>query len=537
MKEPSVGQCREAEGGSGSIVPDIASELDDLREQLDRVSDIAESLADEPRVPQSRPAYLPQQERDRWQPVIERLASDEQPVTFVVGAGASIESGLPPWTVLVRRLVEDVAPRLPARERRAWVEAIEAEGIIPAAAIARVLARDGRKFQGSLWKRLYGEKGPGQYRPGALAEQIAYFKHIAPERTRIVTTNYDDLLEQALRTRGLTVEARADADPEPAGVACVYHIHGRLNAGAKDREVVLSEEDYVAFQTGGRDRWQDDLMRDLLGSTLCVFVGLSFTDPNIIRWVYAHAQGSHLAVFTRQGAPRLAPRLRGELERATKRRWEAASVQVVFADFYGELAQLIHEAALRRIGRRETFHARAAKRRRRGSNLVVPDGPRRFPRQQQRVAEALREMLNGVRETALAAKADLSGEDLGLALWGVDHERAELSLWASVDRLYTAAKWLVPVPLDYASQWVAVEAVTQCKPVERDPRVYASRWRYIRGIPLIWREADGQGRVPVGALSLTSMTPHATSALGGLPEPDKREIDRGLHEVAVLLFS
>ena len=468
--------------------------------------------------------------------MIDRLASDEQPVTFVVGAGASIESGLPAWTVLVRNLVEDVAPRLPVRERRAWVEAIEAEGIIPAAAIARVLSRNDRRFRRSLWKRLYGEKGPGQYRPGALAEQVAYFKQIAPQHTRIVTTNYDDLLEQALRTRGLTVESRTDDEPEPAGAACVYHLHGLVDKGDSDGEVVPSEEDYVAFQTAGRDRWQDNLMSDLLSSSLCVFVGLSFTDPNIIRWVYAHAQGSHLAVFTRQGSPRLAPRLRAELERAAKRRWEAARVQVVFADFYGELAQLIHEAALRRIGHRESFHVRAAKRHRRGSRLVVPEGPRRFPRQQRRVAEALGEMLDGVRKTALAAKADLSAEGLGLALWGVDHERAELSLWASVDRLYTAADWLVPVPLDYASQWVAVEAVTQCKPVERDPRVYASRWRYIRGIPLIWREAEGQGRVPVGALSLTSQIPHATSALAGLPEPDKREIDRGLHEVAVRLF-
>jgi hypothetical protein len=40
--------------------------------------------------------------------------------------------------------------------------------------------------------------------------------------------------------------------------------------------------------------------------------------------------------------------------------------------------------------------------------------------------------------------------------------------------------------------------------VEQDPAVYTTRWRFIRGIPLVVR---APGRSLVGALTLTSATP------------------------------
>jgi hypothetical protein len=41
-------------------------------------------------------------------------------------------------------------------------------------------------------------------------------------------------------------------------------------------------------------------------------------------------------------------------------------------------------------------------------------------------------------------------------------------------------------------------------PVEQDPAVYTTRWRFIRGIPLVVRSP---GRSLVGSLTLTSATP------------------------------
>ena len=49
--------------------------------------------------------------------------------------------------------------------------------------------------------------------------------------------------------------------------------------------------------------------------------------------------------------------------------------------------------------------------------------------------------------------------------------------------------------------------------VERDPNVYASRWRLIRGVPIVLADSDGAGRTISGVLTLTSMTPRRESLI------------------------
>jgi hypothetical protein len=77
----------------------------------------------------------------------------------------------------------------------------------------------------------------------------------------------------------------------------------------------------------------------------------------------------------------------------------------------------------------------------------------------------------------------------------------------------TNVETIAPIRLGLESRWIASEAVTRGVIVERDPNIYASRWRLIRGIPIIVPRGGGEGRVVVGALTLTSMTPRAESRL------------------------
>lgn len=278
-------------------------------------------------------------------------------------------------------------------------------------------------------------------------------------------------------------------------------------------------------------------MHDVLTSSLCVFVGLSFSDPNIIRWVYSRSGRPHLALFTRQSSPALLSGVRRELEHATRARWRVANVDPFWADFYGELAQLLHEARLRRQrGRDADFHGRAAVRMRHGRDNCVPDGPRRFPERQREVSRLLQILLDGVRATADRDGVDLEDETLGLALWGVDHQRAEMALWAAADRLWAHPSSIVPVPLSYASDWVAVEAVTRGGAVVQDPDVYATRWRYVRGVPVVWSRTDGDERVIVGSITLTSTTPRGQSRLEAVSPMAARVIDQLLQAAVVQLW-
>jgi hypothetical protein len=67
------------------------------------------------------------------------------------------------------------------------------------------------------------------------------------------------------------------------------------------------------------------------------------------------------------------------------------------------------------------------------------------------------------------------------------------------------------IPLAWGSEWVAVEAITQGSVVEWDPQTYASRWRSVRGIPLVWTGPGQRARILVGAVTLTSTQPHGGS--------------------------
>jgi hypothetical protein len=77
--------------------------------------------------------------------------------------------------------------------------------------------------------------------------------------------------------------------------------------------------------------------------------------------------------------------------------------------------------------------------------------------------------------------------------------------WVSADRAYQEPEAVIGNPLHFRSRWVAALAIANGVAVEEDPRVYASRWRFVRAIPVIV-EPDGERSI-VGAVTLTSMTP------------------------------
>lgn len=495
--------------------------LDDLNEALGRAAAIAGALAEMgPPLPvEQRPGFLTGADA---QAVIERIAAAER-VTFVLGAGASMEAGLPSWGGLVRDVLRDVAPRsLTGADRAAWLDAVAESGVLGMAATARALSRSDAEFVRRVAHHVYRGRDEDHFDPGPLVREVAAWKRDDPA-VQLATFNYDSLLERALEDLGIPVEAREDDEPED-GAAVVRHLHGRLTADA----IVLTEGDYARWPAGG---WQDRFMERALGG-LCVFVGLSFTDQNLLRWIYG-AGGDHVALLARQSSPRLTPPVREALERASRARLKRANVTVHWADFYAELAQLLHEARRRPP---QPYPRRAQRRAERGRRRCLPAAGVE-PRQRV-VREILAGSLAGVRAAIEQVGVDAAGPALGLGLWGIDYDRREMALWGSSDRVHVDLSTIAAVPLEWASEWAAVEAVTQGSVVEWDPRVYASRWRTVRGIPLVWT-GDGAERIVVGAATLTAHEPagqsvfdRAEAAAPGI----RRTIDLALHDQLVAFW-
>ncbi len=431
-----------------------------------------------------------------------------------VGAGVSMEAELPSWNALVRKLL--IGARRAGDDDdavSAWASAVLEEGPLAAAAVAEALYTDAAAFRRALRDALY-ERDPDSYVPGSLAGQIAWLKQRLGSRLALLTVNYDGLLEAALTEQGVEPASYVRGRSEPSGKAAVWHLHGRMiratsgKSWHREGNLVLSEGSYVRSTTS---TFPQEFVAQRLRSSLCVFVGLSMTDPNFIRWLYSSSDqpgGPRFVIFVRQAALVSDQRVQDILEHSAAARWARYNVTPVWANYYGEVAQVIHEIGLRSGGGRASeFAARACQRLANGAARLSPASADDFADAQREASEWLRRRLDDVRAICSAAdpRVDLSGHHLGVGLWAVDHDTGEIMNWASADRAYQEPNAVVRNPLHVRSRWVAAVAIANGVPVEEDPMVYASRWRFVRAIPVIV-ESDGERSI-VGAVTLTSMTP------------------------------
>jgi hypothetical protein len=206
----------------------------------------------------------------------------------------------------------------------------------------------------------------------------------------------------------------------------------------------------------------------------------------------------------------------------------------VWANYYGEVAQIVHEIGLRCNGGSPTpFSLRARRRLGCGAARIAPDTSHQFVGAQRDISAWLRGRLDDLHAICEGESppVDLSGHRLGLGLWAVDHERGQVLNWASADRAYQGPEAVVANPLHVGSRWVAATAIANGVPVEQDPMVYASRWRFVRAVPIILGP-DGERSI-VRAVTLTARTPlsefplaTASASPGLLAEIDKFLSDR-----------
>lgn len=460
-------------------------------------------------------------------------------ITVFAGAGVGTEAGLPDWFALVRELLLSAPShqRTEASVRTAWADAVLAQGLPQVAAVAAALHHE--VLGTAVARELSRLGGLDDAAPGPIAEQIALIKDTWGRDARIITTNYDPLIESALRrnrparlVRSYIVGRRA----EPNGVASVTHLHGHIVNGQPNGQLVLSEEDYHLMQDARA--WQEVFVAELLRASVCVFVGASFTDPNLIRYLYRHGHGGrHVALFARQGET-TSPDLRGELERSASARWARCGVTPLFADYFSEVAQFLHEMVRQRTMERAyvPYARRQSTWRQQFVRKVVraEASNSRFGQRQRDLASLFDAWVQGVRAIAAADSVSLEQEELGLALWGVDYGSQEMYLWASTNRVYRRPKFK-RVALEAPSVWVAVESVSRGAPVTRDPENYASRWRLVRAVPIYLDLPSG--RIIAGCLTLASTTPSADSALLMAPGGTLQAIDAFLQGRGAMLLS
>jgi SIR2-like domain len=478
-------------------------------------------------------------------PLVERLA-DARELTLLVGAGASMEAGLPSWRRLIEMLLETVAAELPSldeEERAAWIEAtLRRDDLLGAGAVVEVMAKE--DLDKLIPERLYGGQGPEAFAPGPIAHQVAALRGIWGERLEILTTNYDDLLEQALidagtaRTSIRSYTQNREPGKRARRTVAVTHLHGLAGRSGSPKGIVLTEEHYHRMQRG--TSWQEQLVTARLQGSTCVFVGMSLADPNLIRYLYGYeapAAPRHAAIFVRQGEPQVPDAVRAGMEEAAARRWERCGVQAIFVDHFADAAQLLYEIGHRRevgekgyqpVGERAAEVIACVER-----GLAVSE-QEKFAKRQVALSTGLRMLLDDIVPLTLSlARLRQREEILGLALWVLTEDGGGLTGWAHSDRAHQDPSTVTPVPVASTSSWVAVRAVCQGTIVEFDRDNYASRWHFVRGLPLVLEDPT---RLPIGALTIASSVPAEKSVLTKMPEDIRAALHGGLQSVALRLL-
>jgi hypothetical protein len=421
-------------------------------------------------------------------------------------------------------------------ERLRWTEECLKDGPLGAAAIAEAFAGD--DLQRWIREELYGPtQTAANYLPGEICRQIPLLREIFGEELRIMTTNYDNLIEQAFAERGVDAVAISEGRANDSDdTVSVVHLHGYTEGDGTLAELVLTEAQYQRMQQ--QYSWQEERVREALSDSTVLFVGASLIDPNLIRYLHREEPAGPpcLALFPRQGrhAGDIPPAVPQAREQGIHDRWASVGVEVVFVDHFVDTAQTLYEigrarrdgAQYRPLVQRATEWVEMVE-----QNLLGYAGPERY----QRAQRGLCRLLQSALERATAAAEELEdrqwNEVLALSMWLVDRDGRHLTNSVMTDRVHVDMRTIEPVEINEHSRWAAVRAYCFGQALAETREIYASRWKFIRALPLIWHE-EPFGRMPVGCLTATSMETRENTMLNEMDDVVEARFNRTLVQAA-----
>jgi hypothetical protein len=243
-------------------------------------------------------------------------------ITLVVGAGVSLSRGVPNWEALAQRLWTAAF----GRRRSPWQTSDEAHSprhvpqFLPIIFELAYRKLGEKKFVAALQQHLYARvRYPADDRKFKQSDEtlavlarllVQEYQRIGRRRVdAVITFNVDDLIEQAVATVS-GVEApsfqnqvvRVVARPTHAHLGGplrrpipVYHVHGFVPSNHVirygdhfDHLLVFTDTQYWATSANA-STFANRILSSALSEGRCIFIGLSMTDINILRWLALRA--------------------------------------------------------------------------------------------------------------------------------------------------------------------------------------------------------------------------------------------------------
>lgn len=220
-------------------------------------------------------------------------AFNKRNLVLVLGAGVSSASKIPTWDDLLRRLLVVTMQRsegaIPATQQqvetlaKALHQAQAGAPLLEASYLAAILKTD---FAPRVRSALY--ETARDHDANQTLQAVEDLCATGNVRS-VITYNFDDLLERRLTVRDVSHRVVTDdrARSWDDEKLCVYHVHGYLprhdpDANIGDRTLVFAEDAYHTLYHEPY-HWANLVQLNALRESVCLFVGMSLTDPNQTR--------------------------------------------------------------------------------------------------------------------------------------------------------------------------------------------------------------------------------------------------------------
>ena len=229
--------------------------------------------------------------------LLKKALIDNQ-LTLVCGAGVSRDSAIPTWNELLVNILNEVYSNGRDLDTENKVTAESLLSLMPQSNLIlgkylKIILKD--DFNKTVQKHLYLYYNQFyEYEPINPNLETNMMKAIVelsrPKRRgkrleSIITFNFDDLIEGALSMHNIE-HASIWKEGQTYGIDAlpIFHVHGFLpNRGdIKEPNLVFSEESYHS-QFIDPYSWSNLIQLNTFSANICLFVGLSLSDPNLRR--------------------------------------------------------------------------------------------------------------------------------------------------------------------------------------------------------------------------------------------------------------
>lgn len=228
-------------------------------------------------------------------------------LTLVCGAGVSKDSKIPLWDALIGSIITDVFfdEDKDSKFIKELIKSLPKSNII----LGKYLKLIINDFEEMLRKHLYQNIIKNDTSPYKTDMMNAISKLAYPGRSgwrldSIITFNFDDIIERALLINDIDNCAIWNEKQEiKINKLPIYHVHGYLPQNKQDKcnekdksvddsDLIFSEETYHS-QFMNPYSWSNMIQSSAYLSKVCLFVGLSLSDPNLRRLLDISCRQSH----------------------------------------------------------------------------------------------------------------------------------------------------------------------------------------------------------------------------------------------------